>query len=398
MEKQNIAEQGRNIPVMESCDVLVCGGGVAGVAAALAAARNGADVCLVEKGYVLGGLATIGLITDFLPLCDGEGHQVIGGIPEEFFRLAIQYGPGSIPDCWQEGGDIAQRAQHRLTAKFNPAWFQLALEQLLLKAHVRLMYDTRICAVVKDGNRVQAVIVENKSGRGTVTCKALVDATGDADVCFQAGEATESLDSNRRACWFYSYNGQKVQLHISGDIFFQPVPEGHPTFSGDNWRSVTAFMLDSRQLVLDKLEELHQRPETADAAPLLLAAYPQMRKTRRLKSDFELEVYDHKYYEDAIGMTGYYRNPGLILYIPYRALKAVKTENLLAAGRCISCLEPAWNITRGIPSCSITGQAAGTAAALCVKTGETVQSLKAEVLQNALREQGVIIDRGYARG
>ena len=194
--------------------------------AALAAARNGADVCLIEKGYGLGGLATFGLIAIFLPLCDGNGHQVIGGIPEELFNLALRYGPGSIPDCWKEGGSMEERAEKRLSAEFNPAWLMIAIEDLLVKSGVKIYYDTRICSTVKEDGRISAVIVENKRGRMAVSCKAVVDATGDADVCFFSGEETVSLDSNRRAAWFYSKSHNDVKLHILGDIFHQPVPEG----------------------------------------------------------------------------------------------------------------------------------------------------------------------------
>jgi flavin-dependent dehydrogenase len=99
MTGQKIHEPGRDIPITQNYDVLVCGGGVAGIAAALGAARRGADVCLIEKQYCLGGLATLGLICDFLPLCDGAGRQVIRGIAEEFFYKAAARGAEPLPEC-----------------------------------------------------------------------------------------------------------------------------------------------------------------------------------------------------------------------------------------------------------------------------------------------------------
>lgn len=392
MEKLFIEEKSREIPIIDSCDVLICGGGVAGCAAGIAAARNGAKVIILEKNCTLGGLATTGLISCFLPLSGGRGKQMIGGIAEEFFRLAIRYGPGKIPECWQEGGDVSKRAKHPLTAEFNPHWFMMALEQLVLEEGIKLYYDTKICAVHKEGDVVRRVIVENKNGRCAVDCKVLIDATGDADMCTYCGEETVSLDSNRRAAWFHSLSNGKLKYHILGDIFFQPVPEGSRTFSGDDCRNITEFCIDMRKQIYDEFMRMRSKEETGDAVPTALPVIPLMRKTRRLKGAYELSEADNDNYRDnAIGMTSYYRMMELHLYFPYPCLYG-KTKNLLAAGRCISSKEEfAWNITRGIPSSSVTGQAAGTAAAICAREGISVQELDGARLQKLLIEQGAII-------
>ena len=101
-----ITEPKRELFVTHECDVLVCGGGVAGISAAISAARSGARVILLEREYMLGGLATLGLITIYLPLCDGEGHQVSFGIAEELLRLSVKRGivEGRYPKAWLEGG------------------------------------------------------------------------------------------------------------------------------------------------------------------------------------------------------------------------------------------------------------------------------------------------------
>ena len=88
--------------VLATHDLVVVGGGLAGVSASLAAARRGLSVGLVEKGPYLGGLATMGLVAIYLPLCDGEGRQVLGGIAEELLHLSLKYGPGQIPEPWQD--------------------------------------------------------------------------------------------------------------------------------------------------------------------------------------------------------------------------------------------------------------------------------------------------------
>lgn len=83
-------------------DVIVCGGGIAGVSAALSASRNNAKVLLIEREYALGGLATLGLIAIYLPLCDGEGEKMSSGISEELLKLSLKYGPGEIPKVWKD--------------------------------------------------------------------------------------------------------------------------------------------------------------------------------------------------------------------------------------------------------------------------------------------------------
>ena len=390
MTKALIQESARSLSVVDTCDVLVCGGGVAGVAAALAAARSGMSVCIIEKNYALGGLATLGLICDFLPLCDGEGHQVIRGIAEEFFLAATRRGADPIPACWQsEEGSLEERSKHRLRARFTPAWFRLELERLVNEAGIRVLYDTRLCGVFKEENRITAVAVENKDGRNAIQCNALIDATGDADAVWLAGEETFSLRDNRRANWFFMKEDGDIRLHIAGDPFFEPIPPGHPGFAGDDAASVSAFLQDSRMLVIEEMNKVLR--QDSDAVPVLLPAVPQMRKTRRLRGIRELTV-EHRCYDlETIGMTGYYRNPGLVLCIPYGALIGKTIENLFVAGRCISCEEPAWNITRGIPSCSITGQAAGVAASLNVRLRMRAQEMDLSLLRQELRNQGVYL-------
>ena len=110
------------------CDVAVVGGGIAGVAAALQAARSGMKTILIEKTILTGGLATTGLVYFYLPLCDGNGRQVTFGITEELLRASLQYGPGDIPADWHEPG-----AGRRLQAVFSPAAFVLAMDEMLEK-------------------------------------------------------------------------------------------------------------------------------------------------------------------------------------------------------------------------------------------------------------------------
>ncbi|MFA7186524.1 MAG: FAD-dependent oxidoreductase, partial [Victivallales bacterium] len=123
-----IVESERKIPVSGSYDVVVVGGGIAGVAAAAAASRNGAKTCLIEKEYGLGGLATLGNVIIYLPLCDGMGNQVIKGLGEELLKLSIKDGYDEIPECWKKrNGGKKERSEKRYRVDFNPMSYMIEL-------------------------------------------------------------------------------------------------------------------------------------------------------------------------------------------------------------------------------------------------------------------------------
>ena len=140
-------------PVSDRCDVLVCGGGIAGISAALAAARMGKKVILLERQFMLGGLATAGLITIYLPLCDGYGRQVSFGIAEELLRLSVSMGAEDrYPANWLDADSTpAQRTADdpRFEVQFNPQLFAILAEQELIKAGVEILYGSFAVAVSK---------------------------------------------------------------------------------------------------------------------------------------------------------------------------------------------------------------------------------------------------------
>ena len=125
-------------------DIAVCGGGFAGIAAALSAAREGAKVVLFEKQFMLGGLGTAGLVTIYLPLCDGMGHQVSFGIAEELFRLSVKYGAEKrYPANWLDGVGTRTEKDPRFEVQYNAQVFAILAEKLLIEAGVDIV-DTAI--------------------------------------------------------------------------------------------------------------------------------------------------------------------------------------------------------------------------------------------------------------
>ena len=403
---QRIHEPSREIPVTADYDVVVVGGGMAGVAAALAAARRSARVCLVERFCALGGMATLGNIAVWLPLCDGRGNQVIAGMAEELLNLSLADLREDMtaawfrhpPACWRGEGSREERIRQRYRASFNPSSFLLALEKLIVESGVTLMYDTRVCAVYREGDRISHVLVENKSGRSALAAKVFIDATGDADVCFAAGEATESLDSNVPAAWFYTL--------IDGELALQKLTQPYdphggtdgvdgPFFRGDDGADVTAHLIESRRLLAKRLAEMRAKHPDDNVQPLLPAMLPNLRMTRRLVGQATVTEDDvHHWFDDTIGLSGDWRKAGPVYAIPLRALQATKHANLLAAGRCISASGYAWENLRAIAPCAVTGEAAGTAAAMAARhTAGDVSALDVPSLQRQLRSQNVLLDR-----
>lgn len=401
-----ISEPARQTPVSGSYDVIVVGGGMSGVAAALAAARNSASVCLIDKQFGLGGLATLGNVSMWLPLCDGRGHQVVAGLGEELLKLSVadlqQDNPAvgfkRMPDCWLPGGDIQERVKFRYRADFNPASYMLALEALVVQNRISLLYGTRFCAVRRENERITHVIVENKSGRSALACKVVIDASGDADVCYVAGEKTVSLESNVLAAWFYTFSDGKLKRRTFTNKYCdQASVEGGqaPFFSGDDAQQVTDQILGSRQRMRELTAELRKDQSDADLHLIMPPTIPDLRMTRKLVGRFTLAGdHVHQWFDDAIGLTGDWRQSGPVYAIPFGSLLGVKNNNLLAVGRCISVANTAWDALRVFAPCTVTGEAAGTAAAIAVELSNgNLDDVEIGNLQSILMSQGVILDQ-----
>ena len=303
---------------------------------------------------------------------------------------------------WAPDGDLEARKRVRYLASFNPSAYLLALEQAVVDAGVKLYYDTRLSTVRCASGRVSHLVVENKSGRMALACATVIDATGDADVCFAAGEATESLDSNVPSGWFYTLRGGQLQLHHHSNPYSPcATREGlsGPFFRGDDGDQVTDHILQTRALARGVLAGLRAQHPGEDVQFLMPATIACLRMTRRLVGACALsEGQMHQWCDDAIGLTGDWRRPGPVYALPLRALRGVRNVNLLAAGRCISADASVWDVTRAIPPCVVTGEAAGTAAAMAARlSGGDVQALDVALLQRQLQAQGVLLNPALVR-
>lgn len=385
-------------------DVAVCGGGFAGIAAALAAARQGRRTVLFEKQFLLGGLGTSGIVTIYLPLCDGLGRQVSFGIAEELLRLSISEGAeGRYPDNWLEKGGSRTEKDKRFQACFNPQVFAILAEKLLLSAGVDILYGTYVVNVFKKEDTITHLVTENKSGRQAYQVKSVVDATGDCDIAHFADAPTDYFrQGNILAAWYYSTGREGYRLHPLGCA---DIPEEEKT-EADRIK----MLAEKRFVGLDGKELSHMTMLSHDAVfqdftarkkedesywPVTMATIPQIRMTRKLAGEYELSDKEvHQYFEDSIGMVSNWKKRGPVYEVPFRTLYCKKVRNLITAGRCTSVTETMWDIMRVIPCCAVTGQAAGTAAAMTNDFG----SLDIMVLQKMLRENGVVLHEKEIQG
>lgn len=405
-------EENNQIEIKDEYDIVVVGGGIAGVSAALAATRKGMRTLIIEKMVCAGGLATLGHVVWYEPLDDGYGNQVIGGISEELLKLSIKYGYDNMPRYWKDRLGIKDNkaddpetwpivnVDQRCATMFNIPAFVYAIDELLEQEGVEIIYDTVFCKPIMEGNCVTGVIVENKSGRYAYGCRMVVDASGDADVMYLAGAATSDY-KNRLTYICYELDFKRMQDAIDHNNMYRAFPvwlvtgyrPGVDAGTGGFYYATDAeeknkFIKESRKLALKQLKE-NLRP---DYTHVSIDAVPAFRTTRRIDSQYLVTEKDYfRHFEDSIGVTGDWRCIGPVLEIPYRSLIDRKVENVIAAGRNIGAGGDAWELTRCIPEVALTGEAAGYAAAQAIKNGQALQQIDVTALQDTILKNGGII-------
>lgn len=416
----HIDEPARSTPVMAQTQVLVVGGGTAGVAAAVAAAREGADVILVERLGYLGGLATGGMIILLLTLDDGAGKQVVGGLCQETTERLVLRGAAECPEKSEWGSGETELTQRdrlrglvwghgpdrvRYSVAYDPEELKFVLNSMVDEAKVRLLLHAYACDAIVDGESVRGAVFQGKAGRFAILADTVVDATGDGDIFVSAGAEFEKV---RVLPWLWFCMGgvtEPEKAPGAGKRFFRTVGEGKvllPWGATDKIarkidaadpEDLTYAEIECRKQVMQEVDKLRKTvPAFKDAYLCHIADQLGITESRRLVGEYVLtrEEMD-KERQDTIAITGHWTKYGALYHIPYGSLLPKEFSNLLAAGRCISVDHRVHHATKEIPCCMATGQAAGVAAALSVERQSRAKSVNVGVLQERLERQGAIL-------
>ena len=412
-----VVQPRRELPVLQKTGVLVVGGGPAGTAAAFTAKRMGVDVTLVERYGYLGGLATGGLVLGIFPLYDRSNKQVIYGIGEELMKKldVLKYG-------------IIDRNKAPTYPTIDAEAFKFVLADMVLDSGITAYLDCwGVDAIVDSKGTVKGAVFESKSGRQAILADIVIDCSGDGDIYAAAGAAFEKVKTN---IGLISRIGNIDEVDMAagrgsedpGKPQTGKPAEGRPSkgrvndFNGHagnstpaphmNWLNMrgpvgdaldvtdlTSLELKHRRGTWSNVEKLHQKQ--GDEQAFLAETAPQLgvRLSRLLDGVKKLTVQEIRSgarFKDVIGYSGAYANAPEF-QIPYGSLVPEKVENVLAAGRCISADFEVADITRLIPVCWVTGQAAGVAAALCIQDKCKPRNVNVAKLQNILHQQGAYL-------
>ena len=400
--QRTIAEPAREIPVLAETDVLVIGGGPAGVAAAIAASRAGAETYLVERYNHLGGLWTGGLV---LPLLSTHA------VDKQKQRKQVIHGIG---------GEMAQRlfelgmAINEVNPVVDPEAAKYVLDEMITESGVKMLYHSWGVNAIMDGNTIKGVFIESKSGRQAVLAKVVIDCTGDGDVFHWAGENYETMNYHIGLVHRLG-NTDRVDKSKPG---YTKMPLGKPTpIPSVNWvnmhgldnqdgidmLNLSKLQLQYRKEIWESVQQIRKTPGHEEVFLLDTASQIGVRMSRILDGEYKLTLEDSmtfRNFDDVIGISGAWTSmmykekvvmPGERPFwqIPYRSLLPKKTENLLVAGRCFCFEQSLVEDTRIIGTCLVTGHGAGAAAAVAVNSRETVKEIDRKKLRKTLEEQHV---------
>ena len=392
-----VIQPAAELPVFHTADVVVVGGGPAGFAAAVAAARAGAKVALVERYGSLGGLFTNGMV--LLLLCTsrnvgGRGELVIRGVCEDFMRRCGAYGKTFCNPPAPVGG--------RWVPTVDPECAKVVMDQMIAEAKVDMFFHCWGVDVIQSGPAVQGVVFESKEGRKAILAKQVVDCTGDADMLFRAGggyrQVTCAMSTVFRWANMDTINppaGLKHGLPTRGN-------EGNPdarwgggplrTANGLSVRDLSRSEVEQRRDNWEKVMKMRATPGFERVYTSNSASQIGPRQTRLVDAELVMdrqETVRSRAFEDTIGWCGedhVYKAFG----VPYRQLVPKTVDNLLVAGRCLGAPDSI-DTFRLIGPCFMTGQAAGAAAALAAQAGVAPRAIDVTLLRKTLSAQGVFL-------
>lgn len=443
-----LTEPARQTPVWGEYDVVVLGGGPAGMAAAVAAARAGRKTLLVERYGFLGGMGTAAGVTNFCGLhanVHGDIRQVVHGVADDLLQRIARLGGLNQPHALF-GKTVAQA--------YDTAAYKIAADDLLLSSGVEVLFHALAAGVVMDGQRrVQALLVETKSGRYAIVGRAFVDASGDGDLAAWAGAPYALGDGEGNMLYpstMFRLNGidperagkaweliprLMLQAEAEGRYKFpRKTPIVRPQKSGIEWRVNLTQLANREGNAMDGTDarelsdaEVLGRRQIADVAGFLrevpgfersyivdIAPQVGIRETRRVRGAYELteaDVLECASFDDTIGVNGWplelhlkgdveFRWPKIpesrgFNHLPYRMTVPEGLDNVWVAGRCASMSHEAQSAARVTGACFVMGQAVGLAAHLALKAGGTAAAVDVPALQAALEHNGAYLGRRW---
>ena len=435
---------------LATVDVCVVGAGSAGSSCAIAAAREGATVLLIDRLPFLGGTSTAVLDTFYGFYTPGSQPQVVvGGIGNDVVAALRELGPVvERPNTYGAGTGITYLAEH----------LKVAWEGLVTHAGARVLLHAMLQAAdVRDG-RVDSIVVATRAGLGRVRASVFVDASGDADLSACAGfgfETAGEIDpaqtltttfrmvnvdlARRRSVSKDAFHALMAEAAATGDYdlprregsdhitpvdgmtatimtrldSFRRAADGRIVNATDPW-FLTEAEISGRRQALEYVRFLVDRVPGYERASLVaLGTGIGVRETRRVFGDYRLtgdDVLAGRAFDDAIGLCGApiedhhggddtvwrYLPDGAAVGIPYRSLVVRDATNVLVAGRCFSATHDAHASVRSMAQCMAMGQAAGTAAAMAVAAGRDPRDVDVPALRDRLRATGAIVDLAAA--
>jgi len=445
MQTRTLSEPARETPVFGEFDVVVLGGGPAGIAAATAAARGGCATLLVEDYGFLGGMGTAAGVTNFCGLhanVRGEIRQVVHGIADDLLDRMRRLGGLSEPHLLF-GGRIAAQA-------YDNAAFKIAADEVVVDSRAQLLFHARAVGVVmRSADTIEALLIETRSGRRAVRGSTFIDCSGDGDLAAWAGAAFEKgmdghdmlypstmfrvngVDPVRAGDAWNHFGRLMAEAEERGRTFPRRTPIIRPQKNPTEWRAnvtqlanpdgspvdatdaeqLSRAEVDGRRQIVDFFGFLRESaPGFENAYILEIAPQVGVRETRRIVGDYQLteaDVLGCASFDDTIGVNGWpieAHVAGDIVFkwqdspdgrgynqLPYRMILPRGIDNLLVAGRCASMTHMGQSAARVSGACFVMGQAAGTAASLASDLGTTPRQLGAARLQEALARDGVFL-------